>query len=264
MAFVLSKILWCVLSPGSLIVLMLGLGLLLERASRPRLKKTGIVLAFFAFFCLASIAVFPVGEWALTPLENRFAFDPPAKVDGIIVIGGDEQSAISLFREQPIALDSVRRYVTLLTLAKRYPEAKLVFSGGAPEAFSSAGVAAADIAQKYMSDIGVPMDRLIVEDKSRNTHENAAYAADLVHPDASQNWLLVTSAWHMTRAMACFRKAGWNVAAAPTGYFTTGQYRRAFAFSFTEQMRLLTYAMHEYIGLVYYYLMGRTDALWPR
>jgi uncharacterized SAM-binding protein YcdF (DUF218 family) len=101
------------------------------------------------------------------------------------------------------------------------------------------------------------------ESKSRNTYENAVFSADIVKPEASQNWLLVTSAFHLPRAMGCFRKAGWNVYAAPTGYFTTGKYRGYTSFNLEEQMLYLSLATHEYAGLVSYWLMGRTNALWP-
>jgi uncharacterized SAM-binding protein YcdF (DUF218 family) len=105
---------------------------------------------------------------------------------------------------------------------------------------------------------------LKIEQTSRNTYENAVFSADLLHPDPSQKWLLVTSAWHMPRAMGCFRKAGWNVYAAPTGYFTPGDFSLRFHPDFIEQMSRLTIALHEYVGLAAYYMMGRTSALWPK
>ena len=263
MSFALSKILWIILSPASLLVLLLGAGLVLENSSRVSLKKTGRLLCFLVVFCLAAIAILPVGDWALAPLENRFAFNPPNQVDGIIVIGGDEKPQISEARGQPVALDSMRRYVMFLDMARRYPNAKLVFSGGSSLLNPIAATLDSDVAQKIMADIGVPTDRVIFERKSRNTYENAVYSANILHPEGSQNWLLVTSAWHMPRAIGCFRKAGWNVFAVPTGYFTTGEYRMYPAFRFAEQMQLLTLAFHEYVGLIFYRLSGRTTALWP-
>ena len=120
-----------------------------------------------------------------------------------------------------------------------------------------------EVARMAMADIGVPTERMIFEKNSRNTYENAIFSADVVRPETSQKWLLVTSAWHMPRAIGCFRKAGWNVYPAPAGYFTTGKYRLHPLFQFEEQLHMLTMAAHEYVGLVAYRLMGRTSALWP-
>ena len=264
MAFVLSKLLWACVSPGSLLAFLLAVGLVLSRTSRPALVKIGKRLSVFVCLCFLAIATLPVGEWALAPLENRFTMDLPEQIDGIIVIGGDEMTAVSQARGMPVALDSVRRYVTFGGMARRYPDAKLVFSGGSGYLHPHTRMLDSEVARAMMTDIGVPTDRLLIEKASRNTYENAVMTADIVRPDPAQKWLLVTSAWHMPRAMGCFRKAGWNITAAPTGYFTTGRYRFYVSFNFVDQLHDLTLATHEYVGLLSYWLMGRTSALWPK
>ena len=263
MVFALSKMAWGMLAPGGLLAFLLVVGLALTYASRPCCARMGRVLCVFVAACFLAIAILPVGEWALTPLENRTVFNAPDHVDGIIVIGGDEKTDITGARGMPTALDSMRRYVTFADLARRYPDAKLIFSGGSPFPNPQEGVIDSDIARAVLADIGVPVDRMTVEKESRNTYENAVFTASMVHPEPSQKWLLVTSAWHMPRALGCFRQAGWTIYPAPTGYFTTGRYRLRFLFRFDEQMHMLTMAAHEYVGLVAYRLMGRTDALWP-
>ena len=95
----------------------------------------------------------------------------------------------------------------------------------------------AEVAKEALADVGVPVDRMIFEDKSRNTHENAINAAALVHPKPQEKWLLVTSAFHMPRSIASFRKAGWNVYPAPTDYMTSGKlYRGSCNFDFSEHL----------------------------
>jgi uncharacterized SAM-binding protein YcdF (DUF218 family) len=263
MAFALSKLLWSLLSPGSLLVLLLLLGLALNASNNVTFVKTGRALSLFVGLCFALLALLPVGEWALIPLENRFSFVPQEQIDGIIVLGGDENTKISETRGMPTALDSVRRYVTFADMARRYPDARLVFSGGSASLRPHEHVLDSDVARDFLSDIGVPTENMTFEKTSRNTYENAVFSADIVRPDPSQKWLLVTSAWHMTRAIGCFRKAGWNVYPAPTGYFTTGNYHLKLGLGFAEELHLLSRAVHEYVGLVAYYLMGRTSALWP-
>jgi len=263
MSFVLSKVLWMLLSPATLLLMLLGGGLALEFSPYASLKKSGRILCFFAFFCFSAVAVFPVGDMALAPLENRFALNLPNHVDGIIVLGGDENPPITEARGKSTAFDSLRRYIEFKNMIRFYPEAKLVFSGGSPLLRPNEHVLDSDVARNIMTQIGVPVERVVFEKKSRNTYENAVFSAGLVNPKPSENWLLVTSAWHLPRAMLCFRKAGWNVYPVPAGYFTTGALTWNSAFDFSKQMLLFSMALHEYIGLVSYRLMGRTDALWP-
>jgi uncharacterized SAM-binding protein YcdF (DUF218 family) len=264
MSFVLSKVLWIFLAPANVLLFLLGAGLALESASRTAFRNTGRFLCFFVLICMTLLAIFPVGNWVLIPLENRFAFNQPKQVDGILILGGDENTEISESRGQPIALDAMRRFVWFKNLTQRYPNAKLVYSGGSGSLHPNEHLTEVDVAREIMTRIGVPTNRVLFEKTSRNTRENALYSAALAHPKNSENWLLVTSAFHMPRAMGCFREAGWNVYAAPTGYFTTGKYSLLPVFRFEEQLRLLTLAAHEYVGLVSYRLMGRTNALWPR
>jgi uncharacterized SAM-binding protein YcdF (DUF218 family) len=115
-----------------------------------------------------------------------------------------------------------------------------------------------------MTDIGVPVERVTFEDKSRTTFENAAAATELMKPKPDENWLLVTSAYHMPRAMACFRKDGWRVFAAPTDYLTPGFFLFKPEFKLAEHLIQMQIALHEYIGLVAYNLMGKVDSFWPK
>ncbi len=264
MTFILSKVLWMFIAPATLLILTLGTGLVLQLLPRSHLKKTGRILCFSVFFVFLSLSLFPLGSWALIPLENRFTFFPPDHVNGIIVLGGDEQADISTTRGQPTALDSMRRYVRFADLSKRYPEAKLAFTGGSAAIKGHVHIPESEIARQIMASIGVPTDRMTFERLSRNTQENATFLFEAIEPKADENWLLVTSAFHMPRAMDCFRKAGWNVYAAPTGYFTTGHYTMEDGFRLEHQLHLLTIAVHEYLGLISYKLMGRIDSVWPR
>lgn len=263
MAFALSKILWAVVSPGTLLAVSLAAGLILTTVPCKATQKTGRVLSVFAAFCFLLIALLPVGEWALQPLENRMSLNLPEQVTGIIVLSGDEQAAISEARDTPTALDSLRRYLVFANLARHYPDAKLVYTGGSPFLRPQARLSEAAVARDILNELNVPTDHMIFEKNARNTYENAVFSADIVRPDPSQKWVLVTSPWHMPRAIGCFRKAGWNVFPAPAGYYTIGSAPHHFPYRFDEEMHDLTIAFHEYIGLAAYWLMGKTSALWP-
>jgi uncharacterized SAM-binding protein YcdF (DUF218 family) len=264
MLFAFSKLAWALVSPGSLLAFLLVAGVTLGAAPQSGLRRLGRLLCVVVAVCFFAVAVLPVGEWALAPLENRTVFDPPEQVDGIVIIGGDEQTSVTEARGIPTAQDSMRRYVTFLDMARRYPDSKLVFAGGSAALMPKAHILDAEVARQIMADMGVPTDRMIFEKASRNTYENAVFSADIVRPEPAQKWLLVTSAWHMPRALGCFRKAGWNISPVPTGFMTTGHYRLYLSFRFDEQMHMLTMAVHEYVGLVSYWMMGRTSSIWPK
>ena len=59
--------------------------------------------------------------------------------------------------------------------------------------------------------LGLEEGRVIYEDRSRNTTENAEFSRDIARPRPEETWLLITSAFHMPRAVGCFRRVGWNV-----------------------------------------------------
>ncbi|NTU77065.1 MAG: YdcF family protein, partial [Alphaproteobacteria bacterium] len=248
-----------VLAPGNLFALLLLLGVFmsLRREGSGRLwgQRLCLTLALLLFF----VALFPVGDWLLIPLENRFSPTQPDRVDGILLLTGDESPRVTEARRHPAPGNAAERYLTFATLARQYPEARLVFTGGANALLPSETTSNAAIARAILEGLGVPKERLITEDASRNTYENATAAFALVQPKKEEKWLLVTSAYHMPRAMGCFLKAGWNVEPAPTEYHTTGNFSFEPRFNLSHHMSEITLALHEYYGLIAYALMGRIE-----
>ena len=167
-----------------------------------------------------------LGALMLHPLEDRFSppSPPPDHVAGIIVLGGGMQGAINLARGGYELNGAGNRIVEAAVLARRYPQARIVISGGYGDLlFAGEGDAAS--APRLLTALGVASDRLMLEDKSRNTYENAVFTSRMVKPAAGQTWLLVTSAFHMPRAYALFRKAGLAVVPWPVDYRTLGDER---------------------------------------
>src|SRR5690606_22170344 len=116
----------------------------------------------------------------------------------------------------------------------------------------------------FLKAAGVAPERIVLESQSRNTFENALYLRDLLEPRPGNQWLLVTSAWHMPRAVGAFRQAGFSVIAWPTDYRTRGAGDLARPFdTMTEGLRRTDMAVREWIGLVAYRMLGRSDALFP-
>jgi uncharacterized SAM-binding protein YcdF (DUF218 family) len=260
MFFYLSKILWFFIQPLNLAIFLLLAGLVTALFGRRRLAATGSVLAFLI---LALSAWTSLGALMLNPLEQRFPRPSlPEKVDGIVVLGGAFEGAINFVRGGYELNASGDRMVEAAVLARRFPTAKVVISGG-PILMFRKGEGDAQTAPRLFTALGVTADRLILEDKSRNTYENAVFTKALVTPKLGETWLLVTSAFHMPRAKALFDKAGFPTIPWPVDYRTSGKEGIAPSKNPVDSLELTTIAIREWIGLVAYWLSGRIDQPFP-
>ena len=258
MSFYFGKLAFLVIRPSNLLLLVAIAGALGGRRPWARL----CLGAALGFVLLATLL--PLGSWASTPLENRFvsASIDPATVDGFVVLGGGIEPDISAARGQPSFGDTGERYMALEALARRYPQAQVVFTGGIGALAGAASTEAAVI-RLFLREQGVAPGRVRLEGRARDTHENALFTKELVRPRPGQHWLLVTSAMHMPRAMGCFRAVGWAVEPWPVDYRTTGAYGLDLAPYAGSRLDQLDAAAYEWMGLVYYRLMGWTGSLFP-
>ena len=257
MLYDFSKIFEVVIDPGNLLVLLLAVGALLLAFGRPR---SGGWLIGLVTVAMLAIAVLPLGEWAVAPLENRFP--PPSlppRIDGIVLLGGAVRMADSIAHGQPELNEMATRITETLALSRRYPGVPVVISGGDP-AIIQRGTSEAAITRSLLVSLGLDPRRILTDDRSRNTYENAVDSKALAKPEPGQVWILVTSANHMPRAMGCFRAVGWNMIPDPVDYETSGSY---ISLNFAGQLHLLGTAEHEWLGLVVYRLLGRIDSFFP-
>jgi len=263
MLYVASKIFWfCVQPSGALLILLFaGTALLWTRHQK---AARALILASAGLLLVGG--VLPLGTWIILPLEERFARADLSKgdVDGIIVLGGAEDSRVATGRHVHALNESAERITEAAALARDYPKAKIVYSGGASEILRGPTIGADAAAITLRDLIADGGDRLLLERKARNTWENAVYTKALVKPKPGERWLLVTSAWHMPRAMGAFRKAGFPVEPWPVDYRTAGPGDAVRLFDApSEGLRRLEAALHEWIGLVAYRVLGRSDELLP-
>ena len=257
--FVLAKIAGFVASSGFLIGFPLLLALLWFRR-RPGLARSLLALDLLA---LVALAMLPIGSLLLVPLEERFLPPAtlPADVAGIIVLGGSFDLDVSTARGSPALNGAAERITAAVALARRLPRAPFYFSGGDNRLRPGVG-READFAKAIFLDLGVAPERLILEPDARTTYENAARLAKLLHPAPGQQWLLVTSAAHMPRAMGAFRRAGWSPTAYPVDFRSDGEFALREPHLLPE-LANLDAALHEWVGLVGYRLLGYTDELVP-
>ena len=261
MYYSISKFLEIFLDPGVLLTVLVlaGAGAALLRWRRLARWICGLAIALVLLF-----GVLPLGAWLALPLEQRFPADPalPDQVAGIIVLAGTERVEPSAAWHQPLVSDP-SPLLALVSLGRRYPEARLVFSGGSKSRHDPT-VSEAGIVRDFYARLGIDARRILFEDRSRNTVESGALVRALVTPQAGQSWLLVTEALSMPRAVGVFRRAGFEVIAVPAGYLSSKPHPDYFDFDLTGEMRLATLALHEWVGLVAYRLLGYTGEIYPR
>lgn len=264
MPYTLSKILGLLAQPSSVAVLALFAGIwLLGRGRAPRLSRW---LAWGGLLLLVGGGLSPLGNVVILPLEQRFAGvpapQPGSRVDGIILLGGFEDAHVSAGRGGLGLNEAAERITEGLRLALAHPEAKVVFTGGAGGLFATAE--ASGPVGAFLADAGVDPARLVLENRSRNTYENAVFTREMVKPAPGQRWYLVTSAYHMPRAVGLFRKAGFDVIPYPVDYRTRGHgdVTRTFA-RIPQGLMRLDVAVNEWIGLFAYRVLGRIDELFP-
>jgi len=259
MYFYLSKSAGFFAVPSNVIMLIVILGLLSWRSRYgKRMTVIGILLLLIA-------GMSPLGTALLLPLEDRFpqwdsAHGAP---DGIIVLGGVLNTYISRHRGDFSLDSSAERLFAAVDLERRYPAARVLFSGGNSNLLFK-GMPEADLAVKFLERLGVPSDHILLDRTSRNTMENALNAKRIVAPKPGERWLLITSAFHMPRAIGIFRAVGFPVEAYPVDW-KTGGWRDlgALPTSPLGGISRLNLAGHEWIALLLDWMTGHTSALFP-
>jgi uncharacterized SAM-binding protein YcdF (DUF218 family) len=209
--------------------------------------------------------VIPLGNAMLLPIENRFPHWDASRgaPDGVIVLGGVINSDISAARGEISVGDAAERVLVIAELARRYPTARIAFSGGNGE-LDSRALAEADFVEQLFQSFGISHGRILLERDSRDTAENARYAKRSVNPKPGERWLLVTSAAHMPRAVGAFRMVGFPVAAYPVDWQTRGwEDLWSLPGSLSGGFAAADAAAHEWVGLLIYWLIGRTSELFP-
>ena len=262
MFFYLSKIVWFFLQPSSALLAIALIGAVLLHTRWWRLGRFAVAAAILM---LAVAGLSPLGQALILPLEDRFppvaeGAPPP---DGIIVLGGAFDTLVSPARGVVALNEAAERLTALVSLARRYPHARIVFSGGSGAIFY-AGSREAELARDMLAEAGLDPRRLILESRSRNTFQNALMTKSILRPKASEHWLLVTSAFHMPRAVGSFRRVGFPVVAYPVDYRTRGPADLLRPFDkVSEGLRRVDLATREWVGLAVYRLTGRTSAFFP-
>jgi uncharacterized SAM-binding protein YcdF (DUF218 family) len=260
MTFILTKFGGDLLRPSVLLLLLCWAGFWFGRYRDSAWGRRLLAAGLIGYLL---ILLLPVDSWVSLPLEDRFPRPAePSNIDGIIVLGGAIATEITRDRGIPSLNADAERMTEAVALALRHPEARLVFTGASGSVIPG-GAIETDGARQLFAALGLDPARIVFEDRSRNTRENASDSWRLVHPARESCWLLITSASHVPRAIGVFRHIGWNVTAWPVAYKSGRTLRAWVEPSFSSRLGNLDAATHEWLGLFGYRLIGWTDTLFP-
>jgi uncharacterized SAM-binding protein YcdF (DUF218 family) len=260
--FVLSKTLGYLLLPTNFLIAVGFVGVVLMAT---RFAALGRKLVIASVLLLVICGLSPLGQALLYPLEQRF---PPwdaarGAPDGIIILGGSIDADLSVAHGTPVVRGAPDRIIAAAALARRYPNARVVFSGGSANLIAN-DAREADFAGAVFESLGVDKSRLVMERASRNTQENAEFSKALVAPKQGERWLLVTSAFHMPRSVGLFRKAGFAVEPYPVDWRVGGRDDLMTPSHVTvEGLARTDLAIREWMGLIAYRLTGKIDEFLP-
>lgn len=229
----------------------------------PRQFWGKVILSVLSVF-LVILSMTPITRLIANPLEAYFpALEVlPEQIDGIIVLGGAVNPKLSQARNQPALNDGAERMTVFVQLAKQYPDAKLVFSGGS-SALLGSHLSEAEVARSFLDPFGIA-ERVLFENQSRDTYENAVLSKRLAQPNPQETWLLVTTALHMPRAVGVFDKVGWEVVPYPVDYLTSGDISLTFNKDVFKELLDFSRVSGEWLTLIAFWVLGRTQTLLPR
>lgn len=261
MFFTLSKIFWVLIQPLNALCLLAisGLGL------RFAWKSAGQRVMNAALILILILGIFPIGPALMVWLETRYRAPEtlPARIDGMIVLGGAFESYLTKASGHIAANGQISRVLCFVELARAHPESRLVFSGGSGDIMNPDAMETED-AKAFFNLTAINTRKIIYEDKSRNTYENARFTREIVKPRKDEHWVLITSAYHMPRSMGVFAAADWPVIPYPCDRKTDGSYG---LFSrlpgITGNFGMLNISLKEILGSIVYYLTGKSAFILP-
>jgi uncharacterized SAM-binding protein YcdF (DUF218 family) len=261
MYFIVSKTLLFFTLPSNLLILMAIAGTVMLFTKRVR---AGRALLLVSMLAIVVLGLSPLSRILFHRLESRF---PPWDASrgaptGFIILGGAIDPDISAARNGVSLTDAAERLTVVAELAQRYPGARIFYTGGNGSLFG--GPLEATYAMRLLTSFGIPPQRIETEARSRNTLENAIYTKAMLAPKPGERWVMITSAFHMPRAMAAFRGIGFDVEAFPVDWQTGDGSDLLWPFrSFVGGLATIDAAAREFLGLLSYRVTGRSHEMFP-
>ena len=256
MSFYLSKILWLILNPFNIFIFITLLSIFLYFI---KLKRLSLIIFLINFVFIALISFLPFGSYLIYNIEKEYHsyIKPPDQVDGILILGGATNALLYNEYDQISLNGSSERLVESVFIIKKFDKAKVIFSGGSG-LVNRPDLDHAQVAKSFYKKIGIETNQIIFEDKSRNTYENIIYSKKIANPKINENWLLITSASHMKRALLIADKNNWKLIPYAVDFKNIKNFKLIPNLELLKNLNSFQQASHEWLGLISYYLMGRT------
>ena len=259
MSFFLSKIIWLILNPFNIFIFFTILTIITYFFS---LKKISISIFLLNTLFLCIISFFPIGKYLTYQIEKEYHYNNkiPKKIDGILILGGATNPSISKEFNQINVNGSAERLIESVNLIKKYKKVKVIFSGGSGT-INRPDLDHSQIAKLFYKQSGLDTNKIIFENKSRNTFENIIFSMKIINPKKDENWILITSASHMKRAYLIGKKYNWDFIPYAVDFQVSKKFRFVPNLHLLSNLNSFQKASHEWIGLISYYLMNRTDKI---
>ena len=253
MSFYISKIFWLIINPLNVLILLTILNIIFTSLNLrgPRKITLSFLLFFFAIFCFL-----PTGKILLHTLEKKFHdysdLSNVDKIDGILIMGGSTNPLLSSYYNQIIFNDSAERLFEARRVINKFPEAKIIFSGGLNETRD---------ARIFFNQNNINLEKIILEANSRNTYENILFSEKISNQVKNEKWLVVSSAYHLSRSINVAKNIGWILHPYPVDFQVAKKFKFKISLNFFSNLSQMHLASHEWIAIFYYYLTGKTQKL---
>ncbi len=250
---------WVFVNPFNLLILFFLIGLIFLIIKK---HKIALFILLIDFVITFTISFFPIGQYLTYLLEKDYhtKIEFSEKIDGIMILGGATNAKLANEYNQINVNDASERLIESLRLINRFDKAKIVFSGGSGS-INKTNYSHAQIAKKFYEIAKINIENIIFEDKSRNTFENILFTSKIVKPKNNETWILITSAFHMKRALLIAEKINWKFIPYAVDFKTGKKISLKPNLNLYNNFSAFQKISHEWTGLFAYFLMGRTNSI---
>ena len=262
MSFYLAKFFWIILNPLNILIFLTLLSFIFFTLNFNILKKISLslLILFFVTFC-----ILPTGNLLIYYLEKKFYnFTDLSKindVDGILILGGSTDPQLSNTFNQINFKESAERLFEAARAIKKFPNAKIIFSGGSGKITSQDYTESSD-AKIFFEQQGIDVKKLIFDDKSRNTYENIIISEKLSKQQSDEKWLVISSAYHLNRAIKVAENIDWDLHPYATDFQINKNFKFSISLDLFRNLSAMHIGSHEWIGTMYYYFTNKIKEIY--
>ncbi|MEL6681096.1 MAG: YdcF family protein [Pseudomonadota bacterium] len=251
-------------TPSTLFLALVCVALiaLLARWRRSAISFLTLGIAGFITFGFTSLS-----EVLIAPLVTRF---PPVDLSqtqppfGLIILGAGLNEVHARHNQALLEFeDGAEAVPTAALLAQRYPNARIIVSGGSGTNFPPEPLRGVDGMRRVLTELGVAEDRIVIDPNSPSTEARARNTLALVGEDTDKVWWVITPAHRMPRLIGTYRKLGFEPVPYPVDFKWIPPFDFTYLYQFSDGLHLTDAGAHEWRGLLFYYLTGKMDTLFP-